>query len=76
MAVTRLPEPNACFACDMPEQGHANRWVPSRGWHMWITPPNALRLSRMKAHRAASAPVGDTADAIAQDARTKRREDI
>lgn len=74
--MTRLPEVNACFACDLPEQGHARRWVPSRGWHMWIAPPNALRLSRMKARRAANAPVGSHTDAIQQDARTKRREDI
>lgn len=73
--MTRLPEPNACFACDLPEQGHANRWVPSRGWHMWIAPPNALRLSRMKARRAAQAPVGSIADAIRYDAIHERRAD-
>lgn len=48
-----LPDPDGCLRCALPRRGHYSRWDRGFGWHPWIEPTGAIRLSRMKARRAA-----------------------
>lgn len=47
------PPPNACRWCGVIKCDHAQRWVPSKGWHPWEAPTPAQRLARMHAQRKA-----------------------
>ena len=49
---TTLPEPGACFWCDLPARGHMQRWTGPGGWHQWTPPTDRMRLDRMRARRA------------------------
>jgi hypothetical protein len=43
--------PNACRWCDVEESNHYQRWTQEAGWHMFTSPPDELRLERMRARR-------------------------
>lgn len=47
----QVPTPNSCRWCGIAFGGHAFRWVPSHGWHIWVEPTDAQRKARMKAWR-------------------------
>jgi hypothetical protein len=47
----QVPPPNGCRYCGFEQRQHPTMWKPSVGWHRWIAPTDAQRLSRMKARR-------------------------
>lgn len=49
----RLPEPDACAACNVSRREHCQRWSRDVSWHGWIAPRNEVRFARMLARRRA-----------------------
>lgn len=47
--------PDGCAVCGQ-GKGHGSRYAPSIGFHTYVEPTDELRLSRMKARRAAASP--------------------
>jgi hypothetical protein len=45
------PLPMGCRWCGVQERGHAQRWVPSKGWHTYVHPTGAQRIARFKIRR-------------------------
>ncbi|MFE2751606.1 hypothetical protein ACFXGA_06335 [Actinosynnema sp. NPDC059335] len=48
-----LIEPNACRYCDLPKNGHYTSGSSLVGLHTWVEPTDQMRLTRMRARRAA-----------------------
>lgn len=34
----QAPMPYSCRWCGIPQREHGQRWVPGRGWHVWVEP--------------------------------------
>lgn len=49
---TRLPDPDSCGRCGIPQRRHYTQ-CGLDGSHKWTTPTDRQRLERMKARRAA-----------------------
>lgn len=47
------PTPSGCRWCGYAEYGHAQMWLPGRGFHRWAPPTQAQILARMRARRNA-----------------------
>jgi hypothetical protein len=48
-----LPDPDACFWCDLPKLGHARQQFSGGGSHLYTPPTDRMRLARMTARRNA-----------------------
>lgn len=46
-----MNEPNGCADCGVSYREHGWRWSDSGATHLWIEPPDAQRLARMKRNR-------------------------
>lgn len=49
----KVPTPGGCRWCGWPEYGHAQTWLPGRGFHRHEPPTDAQIKARMMARRAA-----------------------
>jgi hypothetical protein len=47
------PQPLGCRWCGFGEREHAQRWIPSRGFHSWEQPTRAQVEARMRVKFAA-----------------------
>lgn len=49
----RTPTPSGCRWCGCEQYGHAQTWLPGRGFHRWEQPTQRQILARMRARRRA-----------------------
>jgi hypothetical protein len=47
----RIPTPNSCRHCAVPERVHFQRWSDGIGMHTWVEPTDEQRKARMLARR-------------------------
>lgn len=57
----RMPPPNGCTHCGLPERAHLRVWTDGTGWHTWVEPSDEQREARTIARQEEDKRVADRA---------------